>query len=47
MGGGSALAISLGFDIDYDVTDLNTAYQGRLTFEPYYTNTVMTGSIRA
>jgi hypothetical protein len=44
ISGGSALAGSLGFDIDYDVTDTNTAYQGRLTFEPYYTNTVVTGA---
>ena len=42
--GGAALAISLGFDVDYDVTDLTTSYQGRLTYEPYYTNTVTTGS---
>jgi hypothetical protein len=44
VSGGAALAGALQFDIDYDVTDLNMAYQGRLTFEPYYTNTVMTGT---
>jgi hypothetical protein len=44
VSGGPALSISLGFDVDYDVTDLNNAYQGRLTFEPYYTNSVMTGT---
>jgi parallel beta-helix repeat protein len=42
--GASALAISLAFNVDYDVTDGNTAFQGRLTFEPYYTNTVLTGT---
>jgi len=31
--------ISLQFGIDYDVTDTNTSYQGRLVFEPYYTGT--------
>ena len=29
------LAPSLQFDIDYDLTDTNTAYHGRLVFEPY------------
>ena len=47
VSGGSALAIALSFDIDYDVTDTNTSYQGRLTFEPYYTNTVLTGTWQA
>jgi len=41
--GASALAMALAFDVDYDVTDGNTAYQGRLVFEPYYTNAVLTG----
>lgn len=34
---GNILAISLQFDIDYDLTDANTAWQGRLVFEPYQT----------
>ncbi len=40
----SNLAISLQFDADYDLTDSNTAWQGRLVFEPYYTNTVVKGA---
>jgi hypothetical protein len=32
---GNLLAISLQFDVDYDLTDANTAFQGRLVFEPY------------
>lgn len=34
-----AVDIGLQFDIDYDVTDANTAFQGRLVFEPYQTGT--------
>ncbi|MDX6269719.1 MAG: hypothetical protein QOD28_942 [Acidobacteriota bacterium] len=30
-----AVDIGLQFDIDYDVTDANTSFQGRLVFEPY------------
>jgi parallel beta-helix repeat protein len=30
---------SLQFDIDYDLTDANNAFQGRLVFEPYQTPT--------
>ncbi|HEV7397344.1 MAG TPA: right-handed parallel beta-helix repeat-containing protein, partial [Pyrinomonadaceae bacterium] len=35
-------AVALQFDIDYDLTDGNNAFQGRLVFEPYQTpsNTV-------
>lgn len=36
----SSTAISLQLDIDYDLTDSDTSWQGRLVFEPYYTNTV-------
>lgn len=35
---GNNLAISLQFNVDYDLTDTATAYQGRLVFEPYHTN---------
>ena len=37
-----ASAVALDFDIDYDLTDGNNAFQGRLVFEPYQTpsNTV-------
>lgn len=41
--GGPALAIALQFNIDADVTDANNAFQGRLVYEPYYTQTVSTG----
>ncbi len=41
--GADALAPSLQFDIDPDVTDSNTDWQGRLVYEPYYTHTVSTG----
>ncbi len=34
---GNNLAISLQLDMDYDLTDANTAWQGRLVFEPYLT----------
>ncbi len=39
--GGSALAIALQFNIDTDITDSNIAWQGRLVYEPYYTQTVL------
>lgn len=41
--GSSALAPSLQFDIDTNVLDANTSWQGRLVYEPYYTHTVSTG----
>ncbi len=41
--GGPALAIALQFNIDADSTDGNTAFQGRLVYEPYHTQTVQTG----
>lgn len=41
--GGSALAVSLQFNIDTDLTDSSTGWFGRLVFEPYYTETVQTG----
>gem|GEM_PF-1930954 len=41
--GASALAISLQFVIDNDVTDGDDSFKGRLVFEPYYTETVLTG----
>lgn len=42
--GTSAQAPSLGFDVDSDATDGDTSYQGRLTYEPYFTQTVNTGA---
>lgn len=41
--GGPALAIALQLNFDGDVTDLNDAWQGRLVYEPYHTQTVSTG----
>jgi subtilisin family serine protease len=32
---GNNLAIALQINVDYDLTDLSTGYQGRLVFEPY------------
>lgn len=32
---GNNLAISLQFNVDYDLTDAATGYQGRIVFEPY------------
>ena len=29
------LAIALQFNVDYDLTDTNTSYQGRIVYEPY------------
>ena len=41
--GTTALAVSLQFDIDYDLTDAITSYQGRLVFEPYLVGSPATG----
>ncbi|MFA6050699.1 MAG: hypothetical protein WC761_05920, partial [Candidatus Paceibacterota bacterium] len=41
--GGDALATALQLDIDTDLTDENNAWQGRLVYEPYHTQTVTTG----
>jgi hypothetical protein len=35
---GNILAISLQFDMDYDLTDTTTTWQGRMTYEPYITH---------
>lgn len=42
--GGPALAIALQMNIDSDITDANDAWQGRLVYEPYHTQTVSTGA---
>lgn len=39
--GNDPLAISLQLDVDTDSTDDITAWQGRLVYEPYFTNTVV------
>lgn len=41
-GASTILAPSLNFDIDYDLTDANTAWQGRLVYEPYQDGSVIT-----
>lgn len=41
-GPSTILAPSLNFDIDYDLTDANTAWQGRLVYEPYQDGSVIT-----
>jgi predicted acyltransferase (DUF342 family) len=41
--GPAAAAITLQFDIDSDVEDENTVYKGRLVYEPYHSETVLTG----
>ncbi len=35
---------SLQFNVDYDLTDGTTSWQGRLVFEPYYDNTIALGT---
>ena len=42
--GETSQAASLGFDVDSDNTDSDIGYQGRLTYEPYFTHTVSTGA---
>ena len=37
VSGNAAATISLQLQVDYDVTDANNAFQGRLVFEPYQT----------
>lgn len=37
--GGSDLAVSFQINIDYDTTDLETGWQGRLVYEPYHSGT--------
>ncbi|MGE0600556.1 MAG: hypothetical protein AB7J35_15515 [Dehalococcoidia bacterium] len=41
---GTVQTISLQFDMDYDLTDATTSWQGRLVYEPYFTETVSKGS---
>jgi hypothetical protein len=40
---GTVQTISLQFDMDYNLTDSSTAWQGRLVYEPYFTETVNKG----
>lgn len=41
--GGPPQAIALQLNIDYDLTDSNQTWQGRLVYEPYYNGTVQQG----
>lgn len=41
--GDAPYAPALQFNVDYDLADAVTTWQGRLVFEPYYTQTVNTG----
>jgi len=41
--GGAAQAPALSFEFDNDVTDADNDWRGRLTYEPYHTQTVSTG----
>jgi hypothetical protein len=41
--GGPALAPAFSFNFDYDLTDGTTGWQGRMVYEPYFTETVSTG----
>jgi hypothetical protein len=42
--GNNTVAPALQLNIDSDVTDANTSWQGRLVYEPYYTQTVTDGT---
>jgi hypothetical protein len=39
----AAQQITLTFNIDYNLTDMDSSFQDRLVYEPYYTQTVVTG----
>ncbi len=41
--GETALAITLAFDFDNNVTDSDNSFKGRVVYEPYHTQTVLTG----
>jgi nitrous oxidase accessory protein NosD len=43
-GTGPAFATSFQFNVDYDLTDGNTSFQGRLVFEPYLNGTITHGT---
>ncbi len=42
--GNNTVAPALQINIDYDLTDSTTSWQGRLVFEPYYDNTIVDGT---
>jgi len=39
----TTLDVSLQFNVDYNLTDGNTAFQGRLVYEPYFTTSLPAG----
>lgn len=41
---GTVQTISLQLDMDYNLADSNTAWQGRLVYEPYFSETVAKGA---
>lgn len=43
VSGDAVVVPTIQFNIDPDTTDANTAWQGRLVYEPYYTQTTTTG----
>jgi hypothetical protein len=45
--GNNTVALALQLNFDTDTTDTNTAWQGRLIYEPYYTHTVTDGMWQA
>jgi hypothetical protein len=44
VSGGDALAPALQFNVDTNQFDANVAWQGRLVYEPYHTQAVLTGA---
>ena len=42
--GNNTVAPALQINIDYDLTDATTSWQGRLVFEPYYDNVIVDGT---
>ncbi|MFW5748755.1 MAG: SpaA isopeptide-forming pilin-related protein, partial [Chloroflexota bacterium] len=42
--GNNTVAPALQFNIDYDLTDSTTDWQGRLVFEPYFDNAIVDGT---
>jgi nitrous oxidase accessory protein NosD len=40
---GASVDITLALNVDYDITDADTSWQGRLTYEPYMSGTVLKG----
>jgi hypothetical protein len=41
----NVVAIALQFNVDYNLTDLNTAWQGRVVYEPYQTGATVVSKV--